>query len=199
MPQIVFIHGGDSFNTYSDYLSYLKQKEVSLERLIAKRWKDTLQPALGDKVQVLAPLMPCNQNAKYLEWKIWFEKLIPLLTDNVILIGHSLGGIFLAKYLAEHTLPLKIKALFLIAAPYDETSADYSLADFVLPKNLAGVSEQSENIYLFHSQDDPIVPFADVLKYQQAWPAAHLKVFEDRGHFNEETFPEIVAELRKII
>ena len=48
-------------------------------------------------------------NARYEEWKIWFERMIPFLNDNVILVGHSLGGIFFVKYLSENLLPIKSK------------------------------------------------------------------------------------------
>jgi len=43
--------------------------------------------------------MPCIENAKYNEWKIQFEKYLKRTDNDLILIGMSLGGIFLTKYL----------------------------------------------------------------------------------------------------
>ena len=139
--------------------------------------------------------MPCQDNAKYAEWKIWFERLFPFVEDGTILLGGSLGGIFLAKYLSENKFPKKIKALFLVAAPHSDMEGSIS---FDLKKPLQNVKEQCDNIHLYQSQDDPEVNFAEVEKYQKELPGAKLHIFEDRGHFLQEHFPEIVAEIKKL-
>lgn len=105
--QVVVIHGGDPFNTYEEYLTFLKNKELTLERLRRKDWKVPFENNLGEQYEVLAPAMPNKQNAKFSEWKLWFEKVTPLLNNEVILVGHSLGGIFLTKYLSENAYPKK--------------------------------------------------------------------------------------------
>lgn len=76
--------------------------------------------------------MPNGNNAQYIEWKIWFERLLPFLNDGVILIGHSLGGIFLAKYLSENNFSIKVRAAILIAAPFDALGMKESLSQFKL-------------------------------------------------------------------
>src|SRR5690348_8942682 len=108
--QLIFLHGGDPYDTYEQFLASLKKQEIDLTRMKAKGWKEHLQAKLGPKFDVILPRMPNSMNAKYLEWKIWFEKLIPHMSKEVILGGHSLGGIFLAKYLSENKFPKKIKA-----------------------------------------------------------------------------------------
>ena len=198
--QIVAIHGGDTFETYEEWMEYLKTKPLNFERISTPQqyWKTWLREGLGEEYEVVLPEMPNKQNAKYAEWKIWFETTIPFLNEEVLLIGHSLGGIFLAKYLAEHTFPKKIRALFLVAAPFDHADADYSLADFVLPSSLNKVMEQAKTIFLYHSENDPIVPFADLEKYAEALPTAVRRAFKDLGHFNTPEFPEIVKEIKNI-
>ena len=120
MQQVFVIHGGNAFNSYEEYISALEEKVVSLEDFTRKGWKKSLQEKLGAEYEVFNPQMPNGQNAKYPEWKIYFEKFLPLFSDNVIFVGHSLGGIFLAKYFSENKVSKKIKATILIAAPYDE-------------------------------------------------------------------------------
>ena len=103
--QIIVIHGGTTFDTYKNYLSFLKNREIKLDRLKSNRdWKDNLQEKLGENFEVLSPRMPNGTNARYKEWKIWFERIIPFFGKNIILLGHSLGGIFLAKYLSEKNI-----------------------------------------------------------------------------------------------
>jgi uncharacterized protein len=189
------IHGGETFDTYEEYFEYLKNYTIDFSRTTERRWRDTLEEALGEGYEIIRPSMPSKYNAKYAEWKIWFEKYLPVLQEGAVCIGHSLGGIFLAKYLAENTLPKKLSALFLVAAPYDDTESGYSLADFTLPPSLAGIPTQASRVVLVHSEDDPVVPFADFLKYRVALPDADTMVFKDRGHFLGEQFPELVHEI----
>jgi predicted alpha/beta hydrolase family esterase len=141
--------------------------------------------------------MPNSQNAVYKEWCLWFEKFLPLLEDGVILVGHSLGAVFLAKYLSEHNITKKIKATLLVAPPYGRDLGE-PLPQFSITEPLIKFSEQGGRIVIFHSKDDPVVDFAELAHYQEQLPEAIIKIFEDRGHFNMEDFPEIVGEIKQL-
>ncbi len=197
MPkQIIIIHGGEAFATHEEYLDYLKNREVTREYFYPrKNWKNNLSKELGADWEILIPRMPCQDNAKYAEWKIWFERLFPFVEDGTILLGGSLGGIFLAKYLSENKFPKKVKALFLVAAPHSDMEGSVS---FDLKKPLKNIEEQCDNIHLYQNQDDPLVSFAEAEKYQKELPEAKLHIFKDRGHFLQEHFPEIVEDIKKV-
>lgn len=47
------------------------------------------------------PQMPDPDNPHYLSWKGCIEKELKALADDSILVGHSLGGSVLVKYLSE--------------------------------------------------------------------------------------------------
>ncbi len=199
--QIILVHGGDTFNTYEEYLSFLKDwKDIDFERYrkLEKDWKQSLNEKLGEDYEVIAPGMPNKQNAKYLEWKIWFEKFVPYFEPEVILVGHSLGGTFLAKYLSENDLPKKIIATFLIAPVFDEIEIKESLADFKLPESLEKLEKQGGKIFLYHSKDDPVVPFADFEKFKKALKTATGRTFIDRRHFKQEKLPELVKDIKSL-
>lgn len=198
MKQLVFIHGGESFDSYEAYLEMLKSWDYTPPgKETPKRWKHTLAAELeAEGWEVHMPSMPSKDNARYAAWKIWFEKVVPYMKDYVVLVGHSLGGIFLAKYLSEEKLPVRVAATFLIAAPFDNTEPGESLADFILPASLAGLAEQGGKIFLYHSEDDDVVPFGELAKYQAQLPAATVRVFPDRGHFLGSELPELVADIR---
>lgn len=194
--QVVVIHGGDSFRAREEYLQFLKNFPLTIEQLRLKRdWKRSLPEVLGEEYDVLAPIMPNKTNAQYEEWVLWFKKILQFLEDGVILIGHSLGGTFLAKYLAEHTFPRRIGALLLIAAPHNHSG---ECGDFVIPESLEGVVRQVERIFLFHSADDDIVPFSELAEYRKQLPDASVITFIDRGHFNQAEFPELTDCIRSI-
>jgi len=195
--QIVLIPGGNAFRKYEDYLKDLENTKLSLSFFDKKDWKTGLAAALGDSYQVIIPQMPNRFNARYKEWKIWFEKIADLLENDVILIGSSLGGIFLAKYLAENTFSKKLKAVFFLAAPYN-TDKNSDLCDFVTSEDLSNIEKQTKRIFIYQSKNDEIVPFEDCRKYERLLPEATLRVFESYGHFKLLEFPEIVKEIRSL-
>lgn len=198
MKQIVVIHGGDAFDSYEAYFEHLKEVKVWLEDFERKSWKSWLYGELGQDYQVFPLRMPNANNAKYSEWKLWFEKYLPFLNDGVVLLGHSLGGIFLAKYLAENQLPIRVQATLLVAPPFDTDNEAGSLGDFVLPGSLEKLSEHGGAIHIFHSEDDTVVPYQEIDKYANKLPSATLHRFSDRGHFISETFPEVLDVIRNL-
>jgi uncharacterized protein len=195
--QIVIIHGGDTFATQEEYLDFLRNYEIDIERYKTNKddWKPWLRKILKETYGVIIPQMPNKTNAKYEEWKLWFEKFIPFLNDGVILIGHSQGGIFLAKYLSENQFPKKIGAVMLVSAPYDKDCEGYPVLSFSLPSTL---DLQTDKIYLYHSKDDPVVPFSALEQYKNALSNAQVRIFEDRKHLNQEEFPELLSDIQAL-
>ena len=201
--QILMIHGGDSFAEYELFLELLRTKPIpdplGLEK--SKGWKDTLSERLGEEYEVYYPKMPNKENARYKEWKIWFERYVEFLRESVVLIGHSQGACFLAKYLSENKMPVSVRALYLVAGPFESgsyTGADDG-GDFGFdPSKLTGLKEQVDEICIFHSKDDPVVPFSQALRYKEALPEAELVAFEDKNHFLLEEFPELVETIKKL-
>lgn len=198
--QVIVLHGGNIYSSYKEFISTLKKKDIVIERLRQKRdWKSSLQKTLGKKYDILAPSMPNRDNAKYKEWKLWFEKLIPLFDENAIFIGHSLGALFLLKYFSEEPYPKHIQALFLVGAPYNvERVAFAKESGFVLQQTvLESFPQKIKHIYLYHSKDDTVVPFESYTEFKKIFPRAKGKSFTNRGHFNDSTFPEIVEAMKK--
>jgi len=195
--QALFIHGGTTYKTQQAYLNHLRQMNVDLDRYKRIKWNDPylLAQSLGIKFEVLIPKMPNPTNARFQEWAIVFTKILKKLNSNPILVGHSLGAVFLVKYLAVHKVPKKIKATLLIAPPYND-EPDEHLGSFTPPKNLSNLSQQGGQIIIYHSKDDPVVPFMHLRQYQEALPNALIRIFAKRGHFNQRTFPELIRDLR---
>ncbi len=197
--QIFFIHGAEAFRTYTDYLSYLKNREVSLGKW--NNWRDAyLDKYLGNDFEISRPRMPNPDNAQYNEWKINFENYIKLLRDGVILIGVSMGGVFLAKYLSENIFPKKISALILVAAPFDNLLAgDYYAGGFKLKSDLSLIEKSCKNVNLFFSSNDEVVPLVHAEKYMNKLKKANIFVLDNKnGHFRVETFPEIVKLIKSL-
>jgi len=196
-PQIFFIHGGMTFKNRKDYLNYLKTREISIEKKI--RWGDKyLDDNLGKIFQIIRPRMPLPDNSKYEEWKIHFERHFPYLKDNIILIGASLGGIFLAKYLSENKFPRKILSTYLVCPPFDDTLPEEDLVrGFKLKSDLSLLEKNSKNLYLLFSKNDDVVPVSHAEKYRKKLKKAKIIIYKNKnGHFIISKFPEIVKLIK---
>lgn len=183
---MVVIGGGEAFDTREEYLAYLRSVPYDPYEVRPDGWKKNLPIALGEAFEVIAPQMPCQWNVKYEEWAIWFGRVVPFLRDGVVLVGHSLGANFLVKYLAENMLPVKVESLHLVAGCFGTAGG------FDLPESLKRVSGQAGRVFIYHSHDDPVVPFTDAERYIEMLPEARLIAFDNKGHFCQEDFPELI-------
>ncbi|MEK7116615.1 MAG: alpha/beta hydrolase [Patescibacteria group bacterium] len=198
-PQIFMVHGGMTFKNDRDYLRYLKTRKIRIQKKV--NWAgDYLDKELGKKFEIIKPRMPLQDNAQYRDWKIYFERHIPYLRNNVILIGGSLGGIFLAKYLSEQKFPKKILATFLVCPPFDNTVVGEDLVGgFKLKSNLSLLEKNSKKLYLMFSQDDDCVPVSHAEKYRNKLMNANIIIYKSKnGHFNVPKFPEIVKIIKSL-
>ena len=189
-----------TFKNKKDYLNYLKNRSVSIEK--TPKWAlEYLDKELGKKFDIIRPRMPLSENAKYSDWKLYFERFIPLLKNNVILIGNSLGGIFLAKYLSEHKFPKKILSTYLVCPPFDNTIPTEDLVGgFKLKSNLSLLEKNSKNLYLLFSKNDDVVPVSHAEKYRNKLKNAKIIIYKNKnGHFRVPKFPEIVKMIKNAI
>ncbi|OHA66837.1 MAG: hypothetical protein A3E07_01815 [Candidatus Wildermuthbacteria bacterium RIFCSPHIGHO2_12_FULL_45_9] len=196
--QILVVHGGMTFKNEKDYLHYLKTKKVTTEKRVY--WAgEYLEKSLGKGFQIISPRMPLQDNAKYRDWKILFKRYIPLLKGKFILIGSSLGGVFLAKYLSENKLPKKALSIYLVCPPFDNSLLGEDLfGGFDLKSNLSLLEENAKNLYLLFSKDDDVVPIAHAEKYAKKLKKARFVTYKSKnGHFNIPKFPEIVGMIKK--
>lgn len=195
MKQVWIFHGGSSFDSYERYRTALELNKPDYERLKkSEKWRDWI----SDQVQgadVLLPDLPNKHNAVYDEWRIVFETFLPLFSDDVSLVGHSLGATFLVKYLNDHPLQSKVRRICLVAPVYDDDSTE-DLGSFRLT-SAQNIIASSDEIHLFHSEDDPVVPYSELAKFHADIPSAHVHTFHARNHFLQATFPELLELLKQ--
>jgi len=190
------VHGGMTFKNEKDYVHWLKTRKVSTEK--RPYWEADLEKKLEKKFEIIRPRMPVSDNAKYKYWKIAFERYIPLLRSNSVLIGSSLGGIFLAKYLSENKLPKKALSVFMVCAPFDgDLPTEDLVGGFKLKADLSLIEKSCRNLHILFSKDDDIVPASHAEKYRKKLKKAHIVVYKSKkGHFNVPTFPEIIKMIQ---
>lgn len=162
---VLFIHGAGG-GAYEE------------DRLLAA----SLQDALGTDYEVRYPRMPEDDSSTYADWKAPIERELALLDDEVFLVGHSVGGSVLAKYLSEERIDKSVAGLFLLAAPYWNGEGIWTWDEVRLPEDVAARLASIRPIVLFHSRDDEVVPFAHVELYAASLPQATLRAVDGRGH-----------------
>lgn len=198
MPQLIRIHWWNAFVSDEHFRTTLEEKEVTKERIQQRMWWDTFRDDLWGEFDVLEPHMPSSDRAVYGEWKIYFEKVLTLVDDWVILMGHSLWAIFLIKYLSEHTCPKIIQSLFLLSPALHEDPDD-PIVSFVPGRSFDNISKQVSTIHILHSKDDFICPYADAVELHEELPWSHMHTFEDRNHFLQKDIPELMNLLHEQI
>ena len=199
MKQVLFIHGWTLAKNNDELYETMKNWEINpFEE--KKRRRKTLEKELPD-YQVIKPEMPNKEMACYKIWKLWFEKHFPFLNwEEIILIWHSLWAIFLTKYLSENRFPKIIDQLHIISPAIDEIGLpewDNYIWDFRCNlENIHNIQDQCKKLWIRHSKDDPVVPFNHSERLIKELPNAKFMIFEDRGHFNQEHFPELIETIK---
>lgn len=201
--QVFYIHGGESFVSQDDFLERLRTKDIwDLPTIEGKppKWTEHFAADLGAGYEVFTPRMPNAQNASFEEWKTWFERHFAHLHDGLILIGCSLGAMFLAKYLSHNTTPFTIKALFIMAAPVAMNGFDLSdAADFTFTlDDVPGLKDRAERVYVWQSKDDFLVPYEHAIALADAIPGSELTMFEDKNHFLVPELPELIEAIKAV-
>lgn len=184
MKQVVLVHGAE-----------IPQLDAG-----SGDWQSGLQTALGSGYEVMRPQMPNPENPRYEAWKARVEALLAERDRELILVGHSLGGAVLLKVLAENDLGGNIAGLFSVSTPcFGCEDKDWDVPEFALGNDLRKL-ERIPRIFLYHSRDDEVVPFAHLAAYERRLPRATLRAVDNRGHyFNSRDFPEIVDDIRRSV
>lgn len=155
-----------------------------------------LRHSLGSNFNVSAPIMPLPDDPAYERWR---NKLRELLQQKSppILIGHSLGGSVLLKYISEENPTLSAAGLFLVATPF-WGAQDWNADEFVLRKNVADFLPATLTVYLYQSRDDDVVSMEHLSHYSNAIPQAIAKTLDRGGHTFNNGLPCLVEDIQRL-
>ena len=157
----------------------------------------SLRNALGPAYDVRYPKMPEEDSATYADWKAPIERELATLDDEVILVGHSVGGSVLVKYLSEQQPDKPISSLFLLATPYWGADEFWKWDEARLSEDVAAKLASIPRIFLHHSRDDDTVPFAHLALYAAKLPRATVREFDGRGHQFGNDLAEVAEDVRE--
>lgn len=196
--QVIFLSWWIPKENYSSYYDYLRKQDFDPYLKKERNRKYFLWEHLWDNYEYHIVPFPEVHYADYTAWKIVFEKMIPYMHHEITFVATSLWWSFITKYLSENTLQANIKKLIMLAP------AIYDTPDEVLGSFLPDTSQfdkiqaQCENIFIYHSVDDSMVPFSDSVKYLQYFPKSVFRKFTNKWHFNfEKRIIEVEEDIKK--
>lgn len=158
----------------------------------------SLQRALGSTYRVRYPKMVNEDNPAYAAWEAQIAAELAGLGDGVVLVGHSVGGSILLKYLSEEQVDISIAAVILLAAPYWRADDYWDWREVRLPEDVAARLARIPRIVFYHSRDDEVVPFHHLALYAAKLPRAIVREVDGRGHQLANDLADVAEEITGI-
>ena len=163
-----------------------------------RHWFPWLQKQLILKgILTQVPEFPTPYEPKYKEWCTMFERFD--INKDTMLVGHSLGGGFLVRWISENKV--KVEKVVLVAPWLDPRHIIKSdFFNFKIDPNLA---KKTKKLSIFVSADDfkEVRDSVDVLR-NALKSGVKFREFSNKGHFTKgdmktDRFPELRDELLK--
>jgi len=164
-------------------------------------WDHKLVASLADKLgssyEIIYPRMPNEDDPSYAAWRAAIVKAIDGLSNNPILVGHSVGATILVNALAEIPPQKKLAGVFLIATPFIGPGG-WPSDDIKPARNLGARLSENTPIYFYHGSADDTAPVGHVELYKQAIPQAHVRTLDGRDHQLNDDLSEVAADILKL-
>lgn len=162
-------------------------------------WFPWLKKKLEDRnLEVIVPQFPVGVgNQNYENWSSVLDSL--KIDSDTIIIAHSIGPIFVCKYLIEKKI--KVKKLIFVCGFNNYLGIDPDFDAVNKPMfidNLEDIKNYCDNIVCFYSDNDPYVEFS-VEKDFSDKISNNSYIIKNGGHINSESgytsFEEILKEI----
>ena len=156
-----------------------------------------LQKNLDADYDFRHPLMPNPGAPSYKAWKAEFANNFNSLDDGAILIGHSLGGSVILKYLSDHNILKTVAGVFIAASPYWGADKDWQVPEYNLRDNFSSYLPPVR-YFLYQSHDDEVIPQAHFDKYSHEMPQATARLVDAGGHQLKKGISELVGDVKSL-
>ncbi|MBE7171176.1 MAG: alpha/beta hydrolase [Williamsia sp.] len=152
---------------------------------------------LKDQYKIEYPRMPDEGNPNYETYKAKILEELKKIDTKVVLVGHSVGGCFLLKYLSEEKIDNQITGIFLIATPFWGKEG-WQHEGFRLSRDFAQKLPVETPMFFYHGTDDETVPFSHLALYEKELPRARFRKIAGRGHQLDNDLAEVVQDIRSV-
>lgn len=181
----VLIFHGTGGNPEGNWFSWLK---TELER---------------QKANVFVPSFPHPKDHPLPDWLKVLKDYKQYINEQTILIGHSLGGLFLLRVLESLNHP--VRASFFVSAPVGVKPIRYYDSDFAFSGfnfNWEKIRQNAGKATVYHSDNDPYVSLGNGEELAKKL-GVNLTFIPQAGHLNAESgftkFDQIFTDVNKVL
>jgi predicted alpha/beta hydrolase family esterase len=157
----------------------------------------SLRAELGPQYDVRYPRMPNEADPTVATWGPVIERQLAALSPGAVVVGHSVGGTMLVQVLAHAARVPDLGAVALIAAPFIGPGGWPS--DEVEPTaDLTARLPATVPVFVYHGEDDAVVPVAHAARYAEALPRARVRRLAGRDHQLNGQLGEVAHDIRML-
>lgn len=151
--------------------------------------------------EVAVPVFPTPENQNIESWLDVVSPHFENLNNESVLVGHSIGAVFLLSILEK--LNTSVKTTIFASGflhdlgndDFDKINRTFYDKDFDWQK----IKKSSQEVFVFHGDNDPYVPLSEAENLAEKL-CAETEVIKNGGHLNESAgFVEFPALLETII
>ncbi|GBE17105.1 putative hydrolase YdeN [bacterium BMS3Abin15] len=169
-------------------------------------WYPYVKKTLEKKgYEVNVPAFPETDLPKLDKWLPKLQEAVGQPSENVILVGHSVGCITILRYLESLSEDQKIGGAILVAGYIGDLGYDELKNFFDSPVNFEKAKRHCENFIAIHSDNDPYVDLkhADIFKKELD---AEIIIKHNAKHFSGPSdkedscteLPDVVDSIEKL-
>ncbi|XP_076437260.1 serine hydrolase RBBP9-like isoform X2 [Babylonia areolata] len=128
-------------------------------------------------------------------WLPFMEKEL-LCDSDTIIVGHSSGAEAAMRYAETH----KVKGIVLVSACVTDLGEESERISgyYNRPWQWGAMKDNAQFTAQFGSTDDPFIPWEEQQQVAEGLKTELFK-FDDRGHFMNSTFPELLSYLMSVV
>lgn len=186
MKKVIIVHCWDGYPEYCWY-PYVKKELENKE------------------FQVEVPVFPETELPKKDKWVPKLQEVVGEPSEDVFLVGHSIGCATIMRYLESLSEDQKIGGVVLVAGFTDDLGFEEIANYFTTSLDFEKIKKHCDRFILIHSNNDPYVDlkYGDELKQKLN---GELIILHNKGHFSGEVdnedscieLPEVVESIIKI-
>jgi len=155
-------------------------------------------------VEVITPQFPTPEGQSLENWLQTFDRQVGNVEQDMVLVGHSTGAIFILNLLGR--VEKSVKSIFLVSGFVKELDIEKfdSLNSSFLKGGLnwSSIQDSTEKAFVYHGDDDPHVQLSQGKELAKRLDTS-LNIIQGGGHINSDAghteFPLLYKDLKSII
>lgn len=159
---------------------------------------DSLGSKLGPKYRVRYPAMPNEDDADYEVWKNVILRELDDVGEGAILVGHSVGASVLIRMFTDRRQKPAVAGLFLVAGPFWHDDAFWRWDEAALPHDASKNLPRDVPLFLYHGENDEVVPVSHLDMYAGALPRAIARRLPGRNHQLDDDMTEVARDIEDL-